>query len=75
MQLHTRNTGVSRLTRHFELWQMFVREQYNRRYLSVHKTDTNNERADLLTKPLPKVEGLFRAYRNVIMNIHADEED
>ena len=75
MWFHTRNTGVSRLTRHFEIWQNFVREQYNKRYISVHKTDTNNERADLLTKPLPKVEGLYRAYRNIIMNVNANDEE
>ena len=49
-------------------WQLFVRQAYTNLKLTVHKTPTDNEKADLLTKPLPKDAGLFRDFRNWIMN-------
>ena len=71
MWFNVRNTGVSGRTRHWELWQQFVREMYNSLKLTVHKTPTGNEKADVFTKPLPK-EGaeLYRSTRNFMLNIN-----
>ena len=71
MWFNVRNAGVSARTRHWELWQQFVREAYSKLTLTVHKTPTENEKADCLTKPLPKVDVIagFRAARSYMLNM------
>ena len=63
------NPGVSARTRHYELWQQFVRELYLKNVLSVHLTPTNLLVADIFTKAMPKVEADFETFRNYIMNL------
>jgi len=69
MWFAVRNPGVSRLTRHYELWQQFVREQYLKAVLSVHLTPTNYMAADIFTKAMPKIETDYEKFRNYVMNI------
>ena len=45
---------MSQLTRHWEDWQLFVRECYARHMLTVHKVGTDEEWADMMTKAIPK---------------------
>ena len=67
MWFNVRNTGVSARTRHWELWQHYVRDAYERLVISVHKVGTNDEVADLFTKPLPK-DGKFASFRDYMLN-------
>ena len=69
MWFHTRNEGTSHLTRHWEQWLLFVRECYQRSLLSVHKIDTHDEVADLLTKALPIGDGRLIAFREWLLNL------
>ena len=61
--------GVSARTRHYESWQHFVRDAFERLILSVHLVDTNSMVADILTKALPKLESNYFKFKNIIMNI------
>ena len=54
MWFNVRNAGVSARTCHWEMWQLFVRKAYMNKKLTIHKTPTQTEVADILTKPLPK---------------------
>ena len=75
MWFHTRNSGVSKLTKHYEKWQNFLRYAYMHLVMSVHKTDgKTGERADILTKPIPK-EGIemYKYFRNLILNVSGKE--
>ena len=75
MWFHTRNSGVSSLTKHYEKWQNFLRYAFMHRVMSVHKTDgKTGERADILTKPIPK-EGIemYKYFRNLILNVSGKE--
>ena len=65
---NTRNIGVSQLNRHFAEWQLFVRDCYLKLIVSVHKTGTNDEVADILTKAMPKAEENFKRFRSTLMN-------
>ena len=69
MWFNVRNTGVSARTRHYESWQHFVRDAFERLILSVHLVDTNSMVADILTKALPKLESNYFKFKNIIMNI------
>ena len=53
----------------WEMWQQFVRESYMKLKLAVLLTTTENERADILTKAMPKDDGNFKLFRNLLMNI------
>ena len=64
-----RNAGISARTRHYELWQQFVRELYMKLVLSVHLTPTDLLVADIFTKAMPKDETLYEVFRNYIMNV------
>ena len=69
MWFNVRNAGVSARTRHWEAWQQFVRDAYMNLKLSIHKTPTESELADGLTKPMPKETGLYRVIRDLLMNV------
>ena len=69
MWFNVRNAGVSARTRHYESWQHFVRDAFERLILSVHLVDTNSMVADILTKALPKLESNYFKFKNIIMNI------
>jgi hypothetical protein len=64
-----RNNVTSARTRYFELWQRFVQDCHARRRLSIHYCQTHEERADILTKAMPKEEGSFKRFRDETMNI------
>ena len=51
-----------------DTWQHFVRECYLRFILSVHKVNTDEEFADLLTKALAKEDAKFEHFRRIMMN-------
>jgi hypothetical protein len=69
MWFNVRNSCVSQLTRHWEDWEQFVRECYAHLMLTVHKVNTHEEWADILTKAIPKEDASFKKIRNLIMNI------
>ena len=54
MWFNVRNAGVSARTRHWEMWQLFVRTGYTNLKLTIHKVLTGSELADILTKAMPK---------------------
>ena len=66
---NVRNASVSARTRHWELWQQFVRECYLRLLITIHLVSTTEECADILTKALPKEDYRFKKFRNILMNI------
>ena len=68
---NVRNAVTSARTKHFELWQLFVRECYMRLKLNVLLCKTGDERADVLTKALSKSDPKFKLFRNDMMNIRA----
>ena len=70
MWFNVRNASVSQLTRHWEDWQLLVRECYARLILTPHKIGTDEEWADILTKAIPKEDTRYFFFRNMIMNIH-----
>ena len=61
--------GVSARTRHWELWQQFVRECYLRLLITIHLVSTTVEVADILTKALPKDDPRYKKFRDILMNI------
>ena len=73
MWFNVRNEGVSQRTRYWELWMHFVREMYLKLMLAPYKVDTQDERADILTKAMTKGSDDFAKFRNDIMNIGAAE--
>ena len=68
---NVRNAVSSARTKHFELWQQFVRQSFMRLKLSVHLCKTVDERADLLTKAMPKDNASYKLFRDDIMNAHS----
>ena len=62
--------------KHYEKWQNFLRYAFMHLVMSVHiKTDgKTGERADILTKPIPK-EGIkmYKYFRNLILNVSGKE--
>ena len=52
------------------MWQQFVRNAYTNLKVSVHKTPSDNEVADIVTKPMPK-EGAsaYRTMRSTILGL------
>jgi hypothetical protein len=66
---NVRNAVMSARTKHFELWQQYVRECYMRLKLAVHLASTDDERADILTKTIPKSDAKFKLFRNDLMNV------
>ena len=69
MWFNVRNASVSARTRHWELWQQFVRECYLRLLITIHLVSTAVEVADILTKALPKDDPRFKKFRDILMNI------
>ena len=69
MWFNVRNASVSARTRHWELWQQFVRECYLRMIITIHLVSTVIEVADILTKALPKDDYRYKKFRNILMNI------
>ena len=69
MWFNVRNASVSARTRHWELWQQFVRECYLRLLITIHLVITTEETADVLTKALPKDDYRFKKFRDILMNI------
>ena len=69
MWFNVRNASVSARTRHWELWQQFVRECYLRLLITIHLVSTVAEVADILTKALPKDDYRFKKFRDFMMNI------
>ena len=73
MWFNVRNASVSARTRHWELWQQFVRECYlpppahQSPFTSL--VGTAVEVADILTKALPKDDPRFKKFRDILMNI------
>ena len=70
MWFNVRNASVSARTRHWELWQQFVRECYLRLLITIHLVSTVAEVADILTKALPKDDPRFKKFRDILMNIN-----
>ena len=69
MWFNVRNIGVSAATRHWELWELYVRECYHRMIISVHKVDTDDEFADVLTKAIPKEDEKFGRFCATLLNL------
>ena len=69
MWFNIRNEGVSGRTRYWELWMHFTREMYNRKLLTPLKVDTDEERADITTKAMPKGKNDYERFRDDIMNV------
>ena len=75
MWFNVRNAVLSSRNKHWELWQHYLRKAYMDLSVTIHKTDTENEWADILTKVIPKVDpktgknGKYFYFRNKIMNI------
>ena len=61
--------GLSAATRHWELWELYVRECYHRMIISVHKVDTDDEFADVLTKAIPKEDEKFGRFCATLLNL------
>ena len=59
---------MSTRTRYWKLWLHFVREMFLDKILGIFKVDTNEERADIFTKAMPKDSNDFAKFRNYIMN-------
>ena len=76
MWFNVRNAVLSSRNKHWELWQHYLRKAYMDLVISIHKTDTDNEWGDVLTKAIPKVDpktgksGKYFYFRNKIMNIN-----
>ena len=70
MWFNTRNDHVSALTRHWDQWLMFVRSCFKRLTLTPYKIATDDEVADILTKPIPKEDEKYFRFRNIAMNIN-----
>ena len=68
MWFNVRNSGVSARTRHWEMWQQFVREAFTNLKIAVLKTPGNFEVADILTKPAPREAHLYKSYRGTVLN-------
>ena len=66
---NVRNAVTSARTRHFALWQQYVRQCYMGLKLTVHLVNTDDEYADILTKALAKSDPKFKLFRNSVMNI------
>ena len=64
----TRNDVTSSLTKHWAIWMRFVRECYQAKILNVHRVSGEEERADLLTKPIPKEDAKFNFFCDFLMN-------
>ena len=50
--------------------QQFVRKAYMDLKITVHEIDGEAEVADILTKPMPKEPGLYRVFRDILLNNH-----
>ena len=68
MWFNVRNSGVSARTRHWEMWQQFVREAFTNLKIAVLKTPGNVQVADILTKPAPREAHLYKSYRGTVLN-------
>ena len=64
-----RNVAVSKLTRHWELWQNFVRECYQNQILEPIKITDEDEMADVLTKALAIGNEKHGIFRKSVMNM------
>ena len=49
---------------------MFVRSCFKRLTLTPYKIATDDEVADILTKPIPKEDEKYFRFRNIAMNIN-----
>ena len=67
MWFNVRNAVLSSRNKHWELWQHYLRKAYMDLSVTIHKTDTENEWGDVLTKAIPKVDPKTG---NKIMNIN-----
>ena len=56
-------------------WQQFVRESQLDGNLVTYLIGTDDERADLLTKAIPKEDRKFRIFRNAILNVEDPLDD
>ena len=65
-----KNAVTSSRTRHFELWQHYVRRCQLDGKLSIALVPTDVERADILTKALSMGDNRFKVFRNEIMNLN-----
>ena len=63
-----KNVITSKTSRHFALWQQFVRWAFQSRRLNIHLIPTTEERADIFTKALPHNNSSFVRIRDEIMN-------
>ena len=68
---NVRNAVTSARTKHFELWQQFVRQSFTHLKLTVHLCKTTDERADLLTKAMGKDNASYKLFRDDIMNVRS----
>ena len=64
-----RNVVTAKTSRHFALWQQFVRWAYQSRRLNIHLIPTTEERADIFTKALAHNNSSFVRIRDEIMNV------
>jgi hypothetical protein len=71
MWFNVRNEGVSQRTRYWELWLHFVREMYLKKLLTPLKVHTDDERADIMTKAMPKQPAEYFTFRDDIMNVES----
>ena len=66
---NSRNVGISERTKHWEIWQQFVREMNLKGVIKTHLIGTDDEVADIFTKALPTSKLKFNVFRNYIMNV------
>ena len=69
MWFNVRNDAVSKLTRHWEIWQGFVRECYHNKVLEPMKIMDEDEMADVLSKALPTGKEKNIIFRKTCMNM------
>ena len=72
MWFNVRNDVLSKNNRHWEIWELYVREGYLTLLISIHKVHGEEERADILTKPLPKEDSRYLRFRNDLLNFSLD---
>ena len=80
LTIHVDNTGcikiaknpiLNRKTKHIEIYYHFIRERVERKEINLEYVPSNENLADMFTKPL--IPGMFKALAMVLFNSNLDE--
>ena len=69
MWFNVRNEVLSKNNRHYEIWQLYVRECYLKKLINVFKITDGQQLGDILTKPIPVEDEKFIRVRKALLNL------